>query len=76
MDMVLIEDLTEDDVDTFCYLVRNHYKYTKSTLAKSIIDNIKDGIAMFARVIPIEYKRILDSKKLEKILDRTQPSDG
>jgi glutamate synthase (NADPH) large chain len=76
MDMVLIEDLTEDDKDAFSYLIRNHYKYTKSSLAKSIMDNLKNEMGKFSRIIPIEYKRILDSKKLEKILDRTQPSDG
>jgi len=64
MDMVLIEDLTEDDKDIFCYLIRGHYKYTKSDTAKHIIDNLETGMNSFVRIIPIEYKKILNSKQL------------
>ncbi|NCA67996.1 MAG: glutamate synthase subunit alpha, partial [Clostridia bacterium] len=60
MDMVLIERLTEDDKDIFCYLLRNHYKYTNSRIAMSLVNDIESAMDKFSRIIPMEYKRILE----------------
>ncbi|HRZ86506.1 MAG TPA: glutamate synthase subunit alpha, partial [bacterium] len=75
-DMVLLEDVKEDDKDTIYHLLHNHIKYTKSAKAKKVIDNIHEELKRFVRVIPMEYKRILEGIKIEKKLNLTEKLDG
>jgi glutamate synthase (NADPH/NADH) large chain len=76
MDMVGVEDVSEEDRDTIYHLLHNHFKYTKSKKAKKIIDNMHDELKRFVRVMPIEYKRILEGKAVEEKLDLAEKSDG
>lgn len=59
-DMVELEEIREGDKDTIYHLLRNHYKFTKSEKAKKVIDNLQAEFKKFVRVIPTEYKRILE----------------
>ena len=47
-----------------------------SKKAKSIIDNMRKELDKFVKVIPIEYKRILEGKNIEEKLGLTEESDG
>jgi glutamate synthase domain-containing protein 3 len=76
MDMVELEKVKEEDKDTIYNLLHNHFKYTKSSKAKKIIDNLGDELSRFVRVIPIEYKSILEGVKIEEKLDLAEASDG
>ena len=76
MDMVEVEDVKKDDKDTIYNLLNNHFKYTKSKKAKKILDNMNEELKKFVRVIPIEYKRILEGVKIEEKLDLTEAFDG
>jgi glutamate synthase domain-containing protein 3 len=76
MDMIELEKVKEEDKDTIYNLLHNHFKYTKSSKAKKIIDNLPEELNNFVRVIPIEYKRILEGVKLEEKLDLAEASDG
>ncbi|MBP7216316.1 MAG: glutamate synthase large subunit [Candidatus Omnitrophica bacterium] len=75
-DMVELENVQEEDRDTLYHLLQNHYKYTKSRKAKMILDNMREELKRFIRVIPIEYKRILEGKDIEVKLDLMEKSDG
>ncbi len=76
-DMVEIDEVKEEDRDTIYYLLRKHYQYTKSQKAKKIIDNINSELKRFFRVVPLEYKRILESAKAEeKTIDLAEVLDG
>ncbi|MDD5005402.1 MAG: glutamate synthase large subunit [Candidatus Omnitrophica bacterium] len=75
-DMVELGQVKEEDKDTIYNLLHNHFKYTKSKKAKRIIDNMDDELKKFVRVIPIEYKRILEGVKIEEELDLAEASDG
>ncbi len=75
-DMVVLEPVKEQDKDTIVHLLENHYKYTKSKKAKFIIDNMSEEVKRFIKVIPLEYKRILDGVVIEEKLDITEESDG
>jgi len=66
----------EQDVDAIKSLLLNHYKYTASPLAKSISDNLKQEIKYFVKVLPLEYKRILEEQKAIKKLDLGEDTDG
>ncbi|MBU2257784.1 MAG: glutamate synthase large subunit [Candidatus Omnitrophica bacterium] len=75
-DMVGLEKLNPDDIETVKKLILNHYKYTQSLLAKRIMDNFSSEIRDFVKVIPFEYKRILEEKKPAKNNNLDEVSDG
>jgi glutamate synthase (NADPH/NADH) large chain len=74
-EMVDLEELSEDDVSTVSNLIRNHYEYTKSDVARTILDNFNHEKHNFIKVMPREYKRILGlaaaepASQLEEVLD-------
>jgi glutamate synthase domain-containing protein 2/glutamate synthase domain-containing protein 3 len=76
LDMVELEGVKEEDKDIVYNLLHNHYKYTKSKKAKRIIDNMHEELKKFVRVIPMEYKRILEGVQIEQKLDLVEASDG
>jgi len=61
--------LIEDSIDSkeLQGLIQNHYKYTNSKLAKRILDNWRDYVDKFIKVVPIEYKKVLQEEKIEAI---------
>ncbi|MFA5200117.1 MAG: glutamate synthase large subunit [Candidatus Omnitrophota bacterium] len=64
-DMVELEKAKEEDRDTIYYLLHNHFKYTKSLKAKKVLDNMHTEFKKFVRVMPLEYKRILEGVKID-----------
>jgi glutamate synthase domain-containing protein 2/glutamate synthase domain-containing protein 3 len=66
MEMIEIDNLDDEDLINIHSLLHNHKKYTGST----IVDKFLDGTNMnkIVKVMPLEYKRILQQKKLEKKL--------
>lgn len=68
--MQMVElSLLEDSYDNkeVRQLIINHYEYTKSPLAKFILDNWAVESLKFIKVMPIEYKKVLQDEKLEAI---------
>ena len=58
----------KEDIAELKELIENHFKYTKSTVAKKILDNWKKELHNFSKVMPTDYKRVLqemDQKKLK-----------
>lgn len=41
-------------------LIKNHYKYTQSEIAKQILDKWNVSLDLFIKVMPIEYRRALN----------------
>jgi len=76
MDMVELGEVKEEEKDTIYHLLHNHFKYTKSMKAKKILDNMHEELKKFVRVIPVEYKRILEGMKTEEKLLLTEEHDG
>ena len=48
-------------------LVRQHYLYTGSELARRMLDDWNHYIEDFVQVVPIEYKRVLQEEKLREL---------
>ena len=63
--MVELEELTSKDKKTVKELLQNHFKYTRSPVAKDILDNFKTEIRRFVKVMPIEYERILQEQVMD-----------
>jgi len=76
MEMIEFEALSKDDETNIYNLLHNHHKYTKSAVAKAIIDDFKKELKKFVKIMPLEYKRILSAKKYERKLDLAEVSDG
>ena len=76
MDMVKLETIKESDKETLYNLIHNHFKYTNSKKAKRILDNMHAELKNFVKVMPIEYKRILEGVKIEEKLDLKEALDG
>lgn len=68
--MQMVElSLIEDSLDAkeLRQLIANHYGYTNSPRAKYILDNWVTEVDKFIKVMPIEYKKVLQDEKLEAI---------
>jgi len=76
INMVNIDAVDEEDEAAIHELVHNHYKYTQSEKAKMILGDFKKSLKSFIKVIPVEYKRILETKKTDEKLGLTEISDG
>ena len=48
-------------------LVRQHYLYTGSTLARTMLDDWNHYVDEFIQVTPIEYKRVLAEEQMRKL---------
>ena len=48
-------------------LIRTHYFYTGSQLAKTMLDNWERYVGEFIQVVPIEYKRVLQEEQMRKL---------
>jgi len=65
--MVELETLEqEEDIKELKILIENHYRYTRSTIAKAALDNWAETIKQFVKVMPTDYKRVLDEMKKRK----------
>ena len=68
MDMVEI-NLVEDSVSRkeLHELIRQHYLYTGSKLARTMLDDWNRYVDDFVQVVPIEYKRVLQEEQMKKL---------
>ncbi|MDP2938946.1 MAG: glutamate synthase large subunit [Candidatus Omnitrophota bacterium] len=74
--MAQLEELSLEDLKTVHNLLLNHFRYTNSILAKKIMDDLQNQIKNFIKVMPLEYKRILEAKVMEEKLELSEVSDG
>ncbi|MCE5331798.1 MAG: glutamate synthase large subunit [Bacteroidales bacterium] len=65
VELSLIED--SHDSKELRTLIENHYRYTNSKRAKQILGNWKEYVDKFIKVVPIEYKKVLQEEKMEAI---------
>lgn len=65
VELSLVED--RSDVHEITGLIARHYHYTKSKKAGLILENIDKHLPMFIKVIPYDYKKVLQEQKLEEI---------
>jgi glutamate synthase (NADPH/NADH) large chain len=74
--MVALEEINRSDEETIRNLLHNHYQYTGSLEAGRVLDNFKAECNKFIKVMPLEYKRILNGKGIEEELVPEEVSDG
>jgi glutamate synthase (NADPH) large chain len=65
VELSLVEDF--NDIKELTKLISKHYSFTGSKKAKSIIDDMTSWLPRFIKVIPYDYKKVLQELKLEEI---------
>lgn len=58
-----LDPLDSDDLLLLSQLIRDHVKNTGSKLAQNILDNWEKSISSFIKVMPKEYKAVLEKRK-------------
>lgn len=71
MDMVEINLVEESSYRKELHeLIRQHYLYTGSKLARTMLDDWNRYIEDFVQVVPIEYKRVLQEEQVKKLQEK------
>ena len=61
MGMVELESLeAEEDINELKTMIENHLRYTGSEVAKAVLDNWSASVKQFIKVMPTDYKRVLE----------------
>ncbi|HUH74991.1 MAG TPA: glutamate synthase large subunit [Chitinophagales bacterium] len=66
-EMVQLEALEPEDFESLHVLITQHFKYTQSEVAATILQNWGAAKMYFVKVMPTDYKRILAERKLQAI---------
>jgi glutamate synthase (ferredoxin) len=76
MRMVELTEMEYEDEVLVKRLITNHYKYTGSKKAGIILADFENYKKKFVKVFPLEYKQLLETKKVTLSLELSEVSDG
>ncbi|MBN2613291.1 MAG: glutamate synthase large subunit [Bacteroidales bacterium] len=65
----------KDDIIELQRLINNHYLYTRSELAEKILVSWDEYLPRFVKVIPFEYKKVLEEQKLEQLREKIKQTE-
>jgi len=60
------------DIKELQELINNHFLYTQSSLAAKILTHWDEYLPKFVKVIPFEYKKVLEEQKLKELQKKLQ----
>ena len=70
LEMVTLEQIVEnDDIAELRELIEKHHTCTESDLAKRLLENWTDTLTKFVKVMPLDYKRVLEERKNAKLME-------
>jgi glutamate synthase domain-containing protein 3 len=61
--MVDVETPEVEDLDTIKHMIENHVRYTHSAVGKEILANWRRGSTKFVKVMPVDFKRVLQQQR-------------
>jgi glutamate synthase (NADPH/NADH) large chain len=70
VDLSPVEDKL--DVKELQELINNHLMYTHSSLASKILTHWEEYLPKFVKVIPFEYRKVLEEQKLKELQKKLQ----
>jgi glutamate synthase (NADPH/NADH) large chain len=66
LEMVELESLVDESEIWLVYgLIENHLRYTSSSLARRILDNWEHLVASFVKVMPTDYRQVLQARRAQ-----------
>jgi len=70
LDMVDVETVwKKEDQQQLRTMIENHFRFTRSERAKTILDEWDSRLPLFAKVMPVDYRKVLERMRLEKSRD-------
>jgi glutamate synthase (NADPH/NADH) large chain len=66
MEMVMLDTLDADDEQLLRGMIESHQQVTKSKVASHILSYWPAAFKQFIKVMPIDYKAVMEKKKTEK----------
>jgi glutamate synthase domain-containing protein 3 len=75
--MADLEMVTQsEDISTLHNMIEYHLSYTGSTPASDILDNWDTALPKFKKIMPRDYRRVLDEHKLSRQLEMEVSRNG
>lgn len=72
-EMVHVEELSEQyEINEVKTLIRNHVKFTSSSVGQKILENWEENVFSFVKVIPKDFKRMFESIEKAKLTGLNQ----
>jgi len=62
-EMIELDPMENEDFETVKNLIKNHYKYTASDVAEKILKEWDIVSKKFVKVMPVDYKAVLEKRK-------------
>ena len=70
-DMVGLETMSEEDLLEVRTMIENHFRYTGSDPAEWVLENWEVAQELFVKVMPKDYKAVLQKQKAAKVAVKT-----
>ncbi len=71
-EMVILEPIDSDDADWLRELITRYENETSSELAESLLTDWANSVKHFVKVVPVDYKRVLEAAEAAKISGRDE----
>jgi glutamate synthase (NADPH/NADH) large chain len=65
----------KDDLVELQQMISNHSLYTRSELAEKILVKWDEYLPKFIKVIPLEYKKVLEEQKISQLLEKIKQTE-
>jgi glutamate synthase (NADPH/NADH) large chain len=69
-EMVDLDPLNSEDISFLHEMISKHYGYTKSTVAKFVLEDFENQTRNFVKVYPKDYKKVLQLSKEKVIVNK------
>jgi glutamate synthase domain-containing protein 3 len=71
LDMVDLETVwNRDDRILLRNMLENHFRFTRSSRAKMILDNWEASLPLFVKVMPVDYRKVLERMRMDEAVAR------
>ncbi len=65
----------KDDILELQHMISNHYLYSRSEMAERILVSWNEYLPRFVKVIPLEYKKVLEEQKIYQLLEKIKQTE-
>ena len=66
MEMVMFDEMDKDDESLIKKMIQDHSAFTGSDVAADLLKSWKNSFTQFVKVMPMDYKVVLEKRKAEK----------
>ena len=67
MEMVMFDVIDTADEELMKKMIYDHLNFTGSDVASELLKNWEESVKKFVKVMPVEYKAVLEKRKLANV---------